>query len=51
MFWVAEGAVRGSCGHKHRTAEAAAKCAAADDRAVKRGHGGNAYSDRRPVQR
>lgn len=38
--------VRGDCGHQHRTVAAAARCAAADDRSAKIGHGEHAYSDR-----
>jgi hypothetical protein len=40
------GSVRGSCGHAHRTLTAAQACADADQRAVRRGHGASAYSDR-----
>jgi hypothetical protein len=43
----AEGDVRGSCGHAHRTPEAAAACAERDARAVKRGYGKNAGGHRR----
>ena len=32
--YIAEGAERGSCGHKHRTGLAALRCAYADDRRV-----------------
>lgn len=38
--------VTGECGHKHRTPEAAERCITALDRAIKRGHGPNAYCDR-----
>ncbi len=38
--------VRGDCGHGHRTVAAAARCAAADDRSCKIGHGPHAGSDR-----
>ena len=38
--------VTGECGHDHRTPEAARKCIDATDKAVKAGHGGNAYCDR-----
>lgn len=38
--------VRGDCPHRHRTPRAAARCVEADDRAVRAGHGRNAYSDR-----
>ena len=45
--YVAEGSVRGSCGHAHRTIKGAFDCAAKDQRAVKRGNpGGGSYSDR-----
>jgi hypothetical protein len=45
-YYVAAGDVRGDCGHKHRTASTAYRCAAEDMRAVKSGHGQSAYSDR-----
>jgi hypothetical protein len=38
--------VTGECPHRHRTPEAAQRCVARADRAIKRGHGTNAYSDR-----
>jgi hypothetical protein len=41
--------VTGECSHKHRSADAAAKCIAAHDAAIKRGHGRNAYSDRKVI--
>jgi hypothetical protein len=45
--YTAEGSVRGSCGHNHRTIKAAFDCCAKDQRAVKRGNpGGGSYSDR-----
>lgn len=37
------GSVRGWCGHKHRSEQAAIKCQDRDDRDCKRQHG---YSDR-----
>lgn len=42
--------VRGDCPHRHRTPEAAQRCADADDRSVKKGHGQHAYSDRRVIR-
>jgi hypothetical protein len=44
--FTAYGAVRGGCGHHHRTGHAAWECAHKDDLAVKRGNGPSAYSDR-----
>ena len=41
--YTCRGSVRGSCGHKHRTIDAAAKCCASDQSGCRR-HGG--YSDR-----
>jgi len=38
--------VTGDCDHDHRTPEAAQACIEATDRAIKRGHGPNAYCDR-----
>jgi hypothetical protein len=38
--------VTGNCPHEHRTPEAAQRCIDALDRAIKRGHGPNAYCDR-----
>jgi len=38
--------VTGECPHLHRTPEAAEACIDRHDRAIKRGHGRNAYSDR-----
>lgn len=49
-WWTCEGSVRGSCGTRHRTEEAAARHCRDDDRMVKRGHGRTAYSDRVPVE-
>jgi len=48
-YFTCAGSVRGECGKRHRTYEAAERCCVKDDRAVRRGHGPNAYSDRRPV--
>jgi hypothetical protein len=39
--------VTGDCGHWHRTASAADECNRRHDKAIKKGHGRNAYSDRR----
>ena len=47
--WTCSGPVRGECGVNHRTHDAAERHCAKDRRDVKRGHGGAAYSDRRPV--
>ncbi len=41
--------VTGDCPHHHRTAESAARCIAAHDTAIKRGHGPHAYSDRKVI--
>lgn len=38
--------VTGDCPHRHRTPEAAERCIDDMDRAIKRGHGPNAYCDR-----
>lgn len=43
------GSVRGQCGVRHRTRDAALRHCEQDDRDVKLGNGGNAYSDRSPV--
>lgn len=40
------GNVTGDCPHLHRTPQAAQACIEATDRAIKRGHGPNAYCDR-----
>ena len=50
-YWTCEGSVRGECGKRHRTEDAAVAHCREDDRAVKRGHGSSAYSDRRAVER
>jgi hypothetical protein len=42
------GSVRGACGVRHRTLEAASRCCGQDHRDVQRGHGRSAYSDRTP---
>lgn len=49
-YWIASGAVRGDCTHKHRTMEGARACVERDRRDVVRGHGGTAYSDRTVVR-
>ena len=46
--WVCRGSVRGACGTRHRTLDAARRCCARDASAVKRYHGQGAYSDRYP---
>lgn len=48
--YTCRGSVRGACGVTHKSIDTAIKCCAQDDRDVKRGHGGNAYSDRRVVR-
>jgi len=48
-YWTTKGDVRGSCGHKHRTYEAAEACRAKDMRQCKALPGGNSYSDRKVV--
>ena len=47
IYYAAIGSVRGWCGHRHQTEATAGRCAAQDQRDVRRGHGGNAYSDMR----
>lgn len=42
-YFVCEGSVRGSCGHKHRSARGAFKCLHADQRGCEKAGG---YSDR-----
>lgn len=44
--WTTRGSVRGTCGHAHRTAYAAAECVYADGAGCRRQGG---YSDRRVV--
>ena len=39
----------GGCDVKHRTSSAADRCCSKHHRQIQRGHGGGAYSDRRPV--
>lgn len=41
--------VTGECPHRHRTPEAAERCIEQMDRAIKAGHGPNAYCDRQVV--
>jgi len=43
--WTVSGAVRGECGHRHKTKAAAKTCADKDAKAC-RALGGGAYSDR-----
>ena len=45
-YFAASGSVRGQCPHKHRTPEAAERCAEADRRACRSLPGGQSYSDR-----
>lgn len=47
-YWAAIGPVRGWCGHKHRSEEAAQRCASSDHQGC-RTQGG--YSDRRAVEK
>lgn len=44
-YYVAEGSVRGECGHRHKSASAAYRCACKDANDCSR-LAGNAYSDR-----
>jgi hypothetical protein len=44
-YYTTTGSVRGSCGHKHRSIEAAEACLEQDRRDC-RSLGGGAYSDR-----
>jgi len=44
-FYIAHGSVRGSCGHKHRTIDAAEACRGRDAQLC-HNLGGGAYSDR-----
>ncbi len=46
-YYAAIGSVRGWCGHRHQTEATAERCADKDQRDVKHGHGGHAYSDMR----
>lgn len=50
MTYTTTGPVRGTCGHRHRTIEAALLCCAKDRAAVRRAYPGDfparAYSDR-----
>ena len=48
-YYRCEGDVRGSCGVRHRTLEAAARCCARDQRAC-RGATSSGYSDRLPCK-
>lgn len=52
-YYIAYGSVRGSCGHKHKTREAAEKCAERDAKAIRRLYPSTfptrAYSDRSAV--
>lgn len=45
--YTTRGSVRGCCGHKHRTLEAAIRCVLADQRDCERAGG---YSDRQAVR-
>lgn len=46
MRYIASGAVRGDCGHQHKSIAAAQRCADRDGAACARLPGGNSYSDR-----
>ena len=48
IAYTTRGPVRGTCGHRHRSIETAAKCVLRDGRDC-RSLGGGAYSDRRVV--
>lgn len=48
--WTCRGSVRGACGVMHASEEAAQDHCDADMRAVRKGHGASAYSDRWPVE-
>lgn len=48
--WVCYGPVRGWCGVRHRSEEAAKKHCEEDDQRVKERRGDRAYSDRRPLR-
>jgi hypothetical protein len=45
MRYEAKGAVRGGCGHRHRSIDGALRCAERDQRSCSK-LGGGAYSDR-----
>jgi len=49
VYYSAKGAVRGDCGHRHRTVIAAQECARQDQQDC-RSLGGGAYSDREPIR-
>ncbi len=48
--WTCHGSVRGTCGVMHVSEEAAQSHCDADMRAVRKGHGKSAYSDRYPAE-
>jgi len=50
-YWTCVGAVRGKCGVKHRSLDAAMACCMKDHRSVQRYFGKTAYSDRRPSEK
>ncbi len=54
MHWTCTGDVRGNCGHRHRTLEAAERCCMADHAGVRHAYPSTfptlAYSDRHPVE-
>lgn len=49
-YWTCIGSVRGACGVKHRSEDAARACCARDHAGC-RSQGATAYSDREPVER
>ena len=48
IHFECRGHIRGWCGKKHRSPEAAEKCIKRDNRSCKKQGGSNAYSDRYP---
>jgi hypothetical protein len=49
-YYTTEGSVRGCCGHRHLTEDAADSCIRKDDRECKQACGPSAYSDRMTVR-
>jgi hypothetical protein len=50
VYYTTYGSVCGDCGHKHRTIETAARCAAKHSASIRRYNGQHSYSDRRTVR-
>lgn len=52
-YYIAKGSVRGSCGHKHKTAKAAYECCQSDAKGIAKNYPGSfptrAYSDRKVI--